>query len=170
MDKKQLLQALEERADDYRRFRPTTAEVDISIFRAYCSGKTAAQISMDIPCSESTVYRAIRRIQDFLQRPNMTSFMDALRKHLVQYDPCYGDGDAQSALEMLYTAYCEFNRFESADSKTSFSELYAILTGLPLTTIDRVIDEVCALCHYHERDGFTEGLKLGVKLGNELNT
>lgn len=169
MDKKELLQALEERADDYRRHRPTTAEMDIAIIRAYCSRKNAVQVAMDIPCSESTVYRAIRRVHDFLQGHIATTFIEALRQHLTQYSPSFGDCDTQSVLEMLYVTYLEHNDLEGEDIKAGFAKLDNTLSDLPLTTVDNIIDEVCALCHSHERNGFTEGLKLGVKLGNELN-
>ena len=66
MEKQLMLQALEEKAEAYRKYRPSTAEMDIVIFRAFCSGKSAVRIAMDTPCAESTVYRAIRRVKDFL--------------------------------------------------------------------------------------------------------
>lgn len=71
MEKNKMLRAFEEKADTYRASHPSTAEMDIVIFRAHCSGKNATQISMDIPCAESTVYRAIRRVKEFLQKPEI---------------------------------------------------------------------------------------------------
>ena len=170
MDKKELLQSLIERADDYRRHRPATAELDIPIVNAYCSGKTAVHISMDLHCSESTVYRAIRRVQNYFQENNATTFIETLRQHLTQYSLSLGDLDTQSVLEMLYVTYLEYNDNEGEDVKAMFTKLDKVLAELPLVTVDNIMDEVCALCHCHERNGFTEGLKLGVKLGNELNS
>lgn len=71
---------------------------------------------------------------------------------------------------MLYVAYSEYNRFESDESKEGFETLYTCLSVLPLKSLDPIIDCVVDLCHYHERDGFTEGLKLGVQLGDELRS
>lgn len=71
---------------------------------------------------------------------------------------------------MLYVAYSEFNRFEPHDVKSGFEGLYDLLKGLPLKSLDTVIDAVCDLCHSHEQSGFTEGLKVGVRLGDELRS
>ena len=72
---KMMLQHFEAREDAYRSHHPSTAEMDIAVFRAHCAGKTALQISMDVPCSESTVYRALRRVQDFLSSQNYKHFL-----------------------------------------------------------------------------------------------
>ena len=168
MEKQLMLQALEEKLDDYRKHRPSTAEMDIIIFRAFCSGKSAVRIAMDTPCAESTVYRSIRRVKDYLKLPEVVPFLEVLRKHVADHAPNYGEWNAQSLLQMLYMAYSEYNRFETDDVKCGFEGLYDLLKGLPLKSLDAVIDAVCDLCHSHEQAGFTEGLKVGVRLGDEL--
>ena len=168
MDKKQMLRALEARAEEYRLSHPATAEMDLSIARSICEGRSVVQVSMEIPCSESTVYRAIKRMKDFLKVPEPDTMLEILQRHVAENPPHYGDWNAQSVLEMLYVAYGEANRFESNESKAGFEELYASLRELPLKKIDNVIDMVCDIAHYHERDGFTEGVKLGFRLGSEL--
>ena len=170
MDKKQMLHAMEARAEDYRLSHPATAEMDMAIVRAISQSKSAVQVSMAIPCSESTVYRALRRAKDFLNIPEPDSLLEILQRYVAENPPHYGDWNAQSVLEMLYVAYGESNRFESNESKAGFEELYAYLRDLPLKKVDSVIDKVCDIAHYHERDGFTEGVKLGVRLGNELKS
>lgn len=169
MDRKQMLRALEKQADAYRQFCPSTAEMDIVIFRSFCSGKSAVRIAMDTPCAESAVYRAIRRVKDYLNVPEEIPFMEILRKHIAENVPVFGDWNAQSVLEMLYVAYSEYNRYESEDSKSGFNTLYEKLSELPLKHLDKIIDVVADLCHFHERDGFTEGVKLGIRLGDELS-
>lgn len=131
MEKQLMLQALEDKADAYRKHRPSTAEMDIAIFRAFCSGKPAVQIAMDTPCAESTVYRAIRRVKDFLKLPEMVPFMEILHKHVMDHAPNYGDWNAQSLLQMLYVAYSEYNRFDTDDVKGGFKELNDLLNGTP---------------------------------------
>ena len=168
MDKKQMLRALEARAEEYRLSHPATAEMDLAIARSICEGRSVVQVSMEIPCSESTVYRAIKRMKDFLKVPEPDTMLEILQRHVAENPPHYGDWNAQSVLEMLYVAYGEANRFESNESKAGFEELYASLRELPLKKIDNVIDMVCDIAHYHERDGFTEGVKLGFRLGSEL--
>ena len=170
MEKQLMLQKLEEKAEEYRKDRPSTAEMDIAIFRSFCSGKSAVRIAMDTPCAESTVYRAIRRVKDYLNLPEMVPFMVVLRKHVAAHMPHFGDWNAESVLQMLYVAYSEYNRFETDDVKGGFEGLYDLLKGLPLKSLDTVIDAVCDLCHSHEQSGFTEGLKVGVRLGDELRS
>lgn len=170
MDKKQMLRTLEARNADYRSRHPATAEMDLQICKIFCSGKNAVQISMSLPCSESTVYRAINRIRKFIHLTNSDRFMEALRECVSKYDPNFGDGNARSVLEMLHIAYGRFNHFESPESKAGYTELYSKLSSLSLQSTDQIIDIVSSLCHSYERDGFTEGLKLGVKLGEELTS
>ena len=71
MEKQLMLQALGKQEDANRKHRPSTAKMNIAIFRALCSGKSGGRIAMDIPCAESTVYRAIRRVKDYLKPPDV---------------------------------------------------------------------------------------------------
>ena len=168
MNKKNIFHMLEARVDEYRVLHPATADMDVSIIRSISEGRSAVQVAMEIPCSESTVYRAQRRVRNFLSEPELGGFLDVLRQHVAEYQLNYGDRDAKSVLEMIYVAYTEYNVFESRDSKAGFEDLYAYLSNLPLKKLDCIIDKVCDIAHYHERDGFTEGVKLGLRLGNEL--
>lgn len=139
MEKQLMLQALEEKMDAYRKHRPSTAEMDIVIFRAFCSGKSAVRIAMDTPCAESTVYRAIRRVKDYLKLPEVVPFLEVLRKHVAEHAPSYGDWNDQSLLQMLYVAYSEYNRFENDDMKCGVEGLYDLLEGLPLKSGRKII-------------------------------
>lgn len=166
VEKKHLLQDLREA--DYRRRHPGTADLDLRISKLSCRGKTAVQIAMEIPCSESTVYRALRRVQDFISAQNYDRFLQALRKAIDQAPPNF-DGNAQSVLEMLYTAYAENNEQGTVECNADFLVLDALLSELPLATTDPIIEKVCALCSCHERSGFTEGFKLGVHMVGGLS-
>lgn len=169
MDQKLMLQMLEQNADAYRVHRPATAEMDLAIFRSYCSGESAVQIAMKVPCAESTVYRALRRVKDFLNVPEQTPFMDILRKHISEHAPNYGDWDAHSVLEMLYVAYSDYNTTGPDEVQSIFHKLRLLLDDMPEKSVEQVFDMVCDLCSDHERSGFTEGVKLGVHLADELH-
>ena len=39
---------------------------------------------------------------------------------------------------------------------------------MPLREIDRIVDVVCTLFREYERAGFTEGVKVGIRLEQEL--
>ena len=49
-----------------------------------------------------------------------------------------------------------------------FNALYQAMNGMTLREMDRVIYPVCTLCRDHEKAGFVEGLKVGIRLKEEL--
>lgn len=168
MQKNLMLPMLEGRLEAYRQHHPVTTEMDIAIVRAYCAGHAAKQISADIPCSETTVYRALHRVEEFLDRPEGADWLDSLTRQILEQDVNYGEWHAQSLLEMLYVAYTDYNQIDTGCGKNGFVTLEQLLSCLPRKTFDTVFDTVCDLCACHERAGFTEGVKLGIRLRHEL--
>lgn len=162
-----MLQDIQE--ESYRRRHPGTADLDLHISKLSSHGKTAVQIAMEIPCSESTVYRALRRIQDFVSAQNYAHFLQQLRKAIDQDPPNFGDCEAQSALEMLYTAYAENNEHRTEECNVALLALDARLSDLPVAISNPIFEKVCVLCSSYERSGFTDGFKLGVHMANELS-
>lgn len=157
------------REEDYRSRHPATANLDLRICKLSDRGKTAVQIAMDIPCSESTVYRALRRVQDFISAQNYDHFLQTLRKAIDQTPPSLGDGDTQSALEVLYTAYAENNEHRTEECNAAWLALDARLSDLPVAISNPIFEKVYALCSCYERSGFTDGFKLGVHMAGELS-
>ena len=98
----------------------------------------------------------------------MKSFYETLKNHIESYPLNYGDSDIQSILEMLWNTYCQHNQMDSKQIKNGFAELYSHIKHLPLSDVDGVIDIVCSLCWEHEKAGFVEGVKVGIRLGQEL--
>lgn len=97
----------------------------------------------------------------------MKQFYDVLRKSISKRRPNFGNGD--SVLAMLYEAYSECNQMEDAQIKVAFEELYRQMNGMELHEMDRILDPVCSLCRGHERAGFVEGIKFGMRIHQELN-
>ena len=58
---------------------------------------------------------------------------------------------------------------DNAAIKADFEELYHLMNGKPLQEIDEIIYAVCTLCRDHEKAGFVEGFRVGVRLERELN-
>ena len=98
----------------------------------------------------------------------MNEFMTALQTHLVTQQPNYPD-NAESILEVLFDAYNESSGFDNAAIKADFEELYRLMNGKPLKKIDEIIYAACNLCRDYEKAGFIEGVKIGMKLADELN-
>lgn len=96
----------------------------------------------------------------------MSQFYDVLKRIVTDHQPNFGDGD--SVFTMLYEAYSECNRLDDTQIKADFEELYRLMNGMSLKEMDKIIYPVCTLCRSHERTGFIDGIKLGIRLGNEL--
>ena len=52
--------------------------------------------------------------------------------------------------------------------KENFIELYRLMNGMELREMDKIIYPVCTLCREHQRSGFVEGIKVGIRLREEL--
>ena len=98
----------------------------------------------------------------------MNEFLTALQTHLAAQRPNYPD-NTESILEVLFDAYNESSGFDNAAIKADFEKLYWLMNGKSLKEIDEIIHAVCTLCRDHERAGFVEGVKIGMRLAEELN-
>ena len=96
----------------------------------------------------------------------MNTFFEILKAHIEQHPPNYGDGE--SALTMLYECHNENNPYDNKQIKADFNELYQQMNGMPLREMDKIIYPICKLCRDHERSGFIEGIKVGIRLEEEL--
>lgn len=94
----------------------------------------------------------------------MKEFLEKLRQQVAENPPNYGDAD--SVLGLLYECFNENNPYDSEQIKADFEELYRQMNGMPLREMDRIV--VCKLCRDHERAGVVEGIKIGVRLLQEL--
>ena len=97
----------------------------------------------------------------------MNNIFELLQKHITEHQPNFGDGE--SVLTLLYEAYSEYNRLDDAQIKTDFNELYRLMNGMELRDMDKIIYPVCKLCRDHERSGFVEGIKIGIRLAHEMS-
>lgn len=97
----------------------------------------------------------------------MKEYLKCLQAHIERHTPDFGD--AESVLTLLYEAYSDCNRMDDAAIKDAFHRLYEQMNGMSLQDMDKILDPVCNLCRSHERRGFVEGVKVGVRLIQELN-
>lgn len=97
---------------------------------------------------------------------NMADYIKVLKCHVHTHSPNFGDGE--SVLSMLYEAYAEYNKMDDGTIKEDFNELYRLINGMTIREMDKIIYPVCTLCRDHEKSGFVEGIKIGVRLAQEL--
>ena len=96
----------------------------------------------------------------------MKQFFKTLKAHIEQHPPNYGDGE--SVLTMLYECHNENSPYDNEQIRTDFNELYRQMNGMPLREMDNIIYPVCTLCRDHEKAGFIERTKIGIRLILEM--
>lgn len=97
----------------------------------------------------------------------MEIYIQVLQEHALAQEPDFGDGE--SILTLLYEVYSELNRMDNDQIKADFKELYKVMNGMKLQDMDQVVYPVCLLCRDHERAGFLEGVKVGIRLKQKLS-
>ena len=96
----------------------------------------------------------------------MKNYFKKLKNYIAENLPDFGDGD--SVVTLLYEAYAESNKMDDGTIKEDFDELYRQMNGMELRDMDKIIYPVCTLCRDHQRSGFVEGVKVGMRLREEL--
>lgn len=95
---------------------------------------------------------------------NITDFITRLKAY-VESAGTY----EEPILEMLFIVYTEFNGFDNQILQKEFNDLYTAMNGKTLREMDQIIYPVCTLCRDHEKTGFQEGVKVGIRLAQEAN-
>ena len=100
---------------------------------------------------------------------NITEFITRLKAYVEATIPREEDHSPESLLEMLFNVYTEFNGFDNQIIREDFNALYTAMNGKTLREMDQIIYPVCTLCRDHEKTGFQEGIKVGIRLAQEVN-
>ena len=82
----------------------------------------------------------------------------------------YNQNNDAPVLAMLFDAYNAEQQMEHEGISAAFRSLYEAMNGMTLQDMERVIYPVCALCHEHEKQGFIDGVRIGIRLAGELST
>ena len=96
----------------------------------------------------------------------MNPYIEKLEQQIADNPPNFGDAD--SVLGLLYECFNENNPYDNEQIKAEFEMLYRQMNGMPLREMDRIVYPVCRLCRDHERSGFVEGVKVGIRLYSEF--
>ena len=99
---------------------------------------------------------------------NITAFIIRLKAYVEAHTPNYQNGNAETLFEMLFNVYTEFNGFDNQVIREDFNDLYTAMNGKTLREMDQIIYPVCTLCRDHEKAGFQEGIKVGIRLAQEV--
>lgn len=99
-------------------------------------------------------------VKDYLQK---------LSAYITEYPPDLHSEDVNSILDALFWAY---NETACADGQAihQYNEnLNRLLQSLPGDQMNSIIDTVNDLCWEHDRRGFINGFKIGMRLEQELS-
>ena len=96
----------------------------------------------------------------------MNPYIEKLEQQIADNPPNFGDAD--SVLGLLYECFNENNPYDNEQIKADFEMLYRQMNGMPLREMDQIVYPVCTLCRDHERSGFVEGVKVGIRLYSEF--
>ena len=96
----------------------------------------------------------------------MEKYIKSLTDLVMSEHPNLGPGD--SLLSLLYEAYTECNNTDTAQIKSAYKALYQAMNGKTLDEMDTILYPVCTLCREHELSGFITGIKLALRLSQEL--
>lgn len=88
-----------------------------------------------------------------------------LKDHVQSAD--FGDG--YPIIALLYEVYNGYSRMDDDQIKSDFDELYHKMNGMSLKDMDNIIYPVCTLCRDHAKAGFAAGVKVGIRLREELS-
>ena len=97
---------------------------------------------------------------------DLQAFATALRDRIAQAPPLE---DTESILELLFNAYTEATGLDNETIREDFNSLYAAMNGKSIREMDEILYPVCTLCRDHEKAGFEEGIKVGLRLAQEIN-
>ena len=97
---------------------------------------------------------------------DLQTFAATLRNLIAQMPP---PEDAESILELLFNAYTEVTGLDNETIREDFNNLYAAMNGKSIREMDKILYPVCTLCRDHEKAGFEEGIKVGLRLAQEIN-
>ena len=99
---------------------------------------------------------------------DMKKYLAALQVKESTQQANFGD-DADTILGMLCNTYYELNCNQDTDEvKQAFDNLYQAMTGKTLKEKDEIIYATCRLCSLHQQTGFTDGIRIGFHLADEL--
>ena len=77
--------------------------------------------------------------------------------------------DADTILDALFWVYSEAACADGQAVRQRNENLNRLLNGLPAERVNTIIDTVNDLCWEHDRQGFINGFKLGMRLEQEIS-
>ena len=95
-------------------------------------------------------------------------YLQKLSSYIAEHPPVLHSEDADTILDALFWVYSETSCADRQAVRQYNENLNRMLNGLPAERVNIIIDTVNDLCWEHERRGFINGFKLGMRLEQEI--
>ena len=92
-----------------------------------------------------------------------------LSAYIAEHPPVLHSEDADTILDVLFWAYSETSCADGQAVLQYNENLNRLLNGLPTERVNTIIDTVNDLCWEHDRQGFINGFKFGMRLEQEIS-
>ena len=99
----------------------------------------------------------------------MEEYLRKLSTYVAEHPPDIHSDDVHTILDALFWAYCESAGGDSEGVQQAYDSLHRQLQGLQLRHTDAILNTVSDLCWEHDRLGFINGFKMGMRLEQELS-
>ena len=96
-------------------------------------------------------------------------FLQKLSAYIAEHPPVLHSEDTDTILDALFWAYSEAACADSQAVLQYNENLNHLLNGLPVEHANTIIDIVNDLCWEHDRLGFINGFKLGMRMEQEIS-
>ena len=100
---------------------------------------------------------------------HVEKYLRKLSAYVAEHPPDFHAEDANSILDALFWAYSETACADSQAVQQYNENLNRLLNGLPVERANTIIDTVNDLCWEHERQGFINGFKIGMRMEQEIS-
>ena len=99
----------------------------------------------------------------------MEVFLRKLSAYIAEHPHDIHLEDADTILDALFWAYSEAACADGQAVLQYNENLNLLLNGLPAERVNTIIDTVNDLCWEHDRRGFINGFKFGMRLEQEIS-
>jgi len=99
----------------------------------------------------------------------MEEYLRKLSTYVAEHPLDIHSDDVHTILDALFWAYCESAGADNENVQQGYDTLQQQLQLLPTQDVNAIINTVNDLCWEHDRLGFMNGFKMGMRLEQELS-
>ena len=99
----------------------------------------------------------------------MEEYLRKLSSYVAEHPPDIHSDDVHTILDALFWAYCESAGTDGENVQQGYDTLQQQLQRLPTQDVNAIINIVNDLCWEHDRQGFINGFKMGMRLEQEVS-